>query len=218
MFFPERIKSIKKTDRVLEVGPGGTPYHRSDVLLEYQFDRTEAEAQRGYAAPLKTSKPVVWYQGDRFPFKDKEFDYVICSHVIEHVPDVNVFVAELNRVAKGGYLEYPTIYYDYIYNFPEHRCLVKLKNETLYWMKKSDSRLKEFQPIQSLFYESLRKEYFDLVNDLKLFFFEGFEWHKPLGSASTSNLSDLVFEKIEMPFKPKQPVVKQLKQLLKSLK
>ena len=42
------------------------------------------------------------------PFKDKEFDFVIASHVIEHVSDVSVFIKELERVASNGYIELPT--------------------------------------------------------------------------------------------------------------
>ena len=34
MFFPERIRSIQKIDRVLEIGPGNLPHLRANVLLE----------------------------------------------------------------------------------------------------------------------------------------------------------------------------------------
>lgn len=48
MFYPERICSINPGDKVLEIGPGATPYPRSDVFLEKQFD-SEADliAQSG---------------------------------------------------------------------------------------------------------------------------------------------------------------------------
>jgi SAM-dependent methyltransferase len=94
--------SIKPEDRVLEIGSGGTPHERADVFLEKEFDEKEAQAQRGYAKKLKTNKPVVYYKGGRFPFEDNEFDYVICTHVLEHIPSdsLEYFVAELTRVAK----------------------------------------------------------------------------------------------------------------------
>ena len=44
----------------------------------------------------------------KLPFKDKEFDYVICSHVIEHVNDPIFFKKEIERIGKAGYIELPT--------------------------------------------------------------------------------------------------------------
>src|SRR2546430_6342369 len=199
MFFPELIKSIKPSDRVLEIGPGGTPHPRADILLEYDFtSASTAEAKRGYAPPLRTSKPLVFFKGERFPFENHEFDYVICSHVIEHVGDVTAFAAELSRVGKAGYLEYPTIYYDYLYNFPEHLSFVKLNRGRLYWMSKSDSPLAHFQSVQSLFYESLRQRYYALIDDLKPYFFEGFEWKGAVEAVKTSRLDDLVFDRVKL--------------------
>ena len=44
----------------------------------------------------------------KFPFKDKEFDFVISSHVIEHVEDFEFFIKELERVSSKGYIELPS--------------------------------------------------------------------------------------------------------------
>tara|TARA_B110000014_G_scaffold169951_1_gene120669 strand:- start:54 stop:665 length:612 start_codon:yes stop_codon:yes gene_type:complete len=44
----------------------------------------------------------------KLPFKDKEFDFVIASHVMEHVEDVDFFISELQRIANKGYIELPT--------------------------------------------------------------------------------------------------------------
>ena len=48
------------------------------------------------------------YPNQNLPFKDKEFDYVILSHVLEHVPNIFEFTKEVERVAKAGYIELPT--------------------------------------------------------------------------------------------------------------
>ena len=42
------------------------------------------------------------------PFKDKEFDFVIASHVIEHIDDFEFFIKELERISTQGYIELPT--------------------------------------------------------------------------------------------------------------
>ena len=44
----------------------------------------------------------------KLPFKDKEFDYVILSHVLEHVDDIQEFSKEIERISNAGYIELPT--------------------------------------------------------------------------------------------------------------
>jgi len=42
------------------------------------------------------------------PFKNDEFDFIICSHVIEHVEDIEFFIKELQRISQQGYIELPS--------------------------------------------------------------------------------------------------------------
>jgi SAM-dependent methyltransferase len=203
MFFPERIRNIGPTDKVLEIGPGGTPYPRSDVLLEKKFiNLNEAEGQRD-APPLNDTSKVVYYEGGAFPFQDKQFDYVICSHVLEHVEDVDYFLSEITRVGSKGYLEFPTIYYDYLYNFPEHTTFVFHKNDIIYWMPKSESGLEKFVNVQKLFYESLKSGHIGLVESLKCTMFQGFEWFENIKTEKANFINDLAFDVSDIVIKPK---------------
>jgi|TARA_R110000824_G_scaffold394703_1_gene594727 SAM-dependent methyltransferase len=60
------------------------------------------------------------YQGFRFvqteatktPFEDKEFDFVFCNHIAEHVPDPSAFCDELVRISKRGFIEVPMPFFD----------------------------------------------------------------------------------------------------------
>jgi len=199
MFFPERLSSVKPDDYVLEIGPGGAPHSRSDVFLERSFDDEKiAEAQRGYAPELNSNKKVVYYDGGAFPFKDKEFDYVICSHVLEHVLDIASFLKEMFRVAQKGYIEYPLIYYDYIYDFPEHLTFLKLQQRALYYLPKSMTLLSEFSEVSSFFRKSLDAGYFSLVDDLKQELFEGFEWDAPFEIKKAEKIADVCWDNVEM--------------------
>jgi SAM-dependent methyltransferase len=172
MFFQNKIVSINSTDKVLEIGPGATPYFRSDVLLEKKYE-TEKEliAQSGNIGVLKTDKSVIYYDGDRFPFADKEFDYVICSHVLEHVPNADVFLKEIQRVGKKGYLEFPTLYYDYLYNIPEHTLLLLEKDACIKWMTKKESGLSNMSPFNDFFIERLSWTIMILLEILSPIFF-----------------------------------------------
>jgi len=199
MMFPEKIKNIKPTDKVLEVGPGGLPYFRSDVFLEKTYDDPlEFAGQRGFHDPLKTEKKVVFFDGKEFPFKDNEFDYVICSHVIEHVPDIDVFSSELQRVAKKGYIEFPTIYYDYLYNFNEHISSPYFKDGIIYWMKKSETLIDNFKPIQQLFknYNLTNKNEINIV--FKNIFFQGIEWEGEIKTQFVHDLNKIVFSESDL--------------------
>jgi len=59
-----------------------------------------------------------------YPFADDEFDLVVSNHVVEHVPDVMAFIAELHRVTRhGGRIRLLTPHYtnpDWA-NDPTHR-------------------------------------------------------------------------------------------------
>lgn len=195
MFFPERITNVGSKDRVLEVGPGGTPHIRSDVFLEKIFHDKEHEAlQRSNSPALKTNKPVFYYDGHRFPFKDREFDYVICSHVMEHVPNLEEFVSELCRVSCGGYVEFPTVYYEYLYNIPTH-CNVLLKRDNVvYYKKKEELNLQNFLLVQQFFLKTLEFNYDDIVKDLKNYFFQGFEWKESIEIVKGSGLESITYD------------------------
>lgn len=180
MFFSELIKSIDPDDSVLEVGPGSDPHTRSNVLLEIDVDASELLRQRGNTPELKTDKKIVYYDGKKFPFKDNEFDYVICSHVLEHVENPSSFYSELTRVARKGYIEFPTIYYEYLYNFDVHLNFVRFDKEKniIFYKKKRNTPISHFKGVNNTFIKALEMGYSDIVDDLKHIMFQGFEWER----------------------------------------
>jgi SAM-dependent methyltransferase len=207
MFFPDRITRLAPGHRVLEIGPGADPHPRSDVLLEMAFDDpAEYANQFGHGRMLATDKPVVYYDGRRFPFKDGEFDYVICSHVLEHVPDVEAFLGEVFRVAKRGYFEYPLCYYDYLYNIGAHVNYLKHHDGVLRFMKKSDSPLDAFKPVQALLFQSLNKGYTHTLNHLLPWIMEGFEWEQPFRAERVRNLEAVCHASADLPVKQEKPL------------
>ena len=61
---------------------------------------------RGYLSHLAAEKGGRWgvFQGDitRLPFRDAVFDVVICSEVLEHIPEDHEAAAEIVRILKPG--------------------------------------------------------------------------------------------------------------------
>jgi SAM-dependent methyltransferase len=199
MMFPHLIRGIAPGARVLDIGPGNSPHPRADVLLEKRFEPDEAFEQRGKTSELKTNLPVVYFEGEELPFRDGEFDYAICSHVLEHVYDVPAFLSEVFRISKGGYFEFPTVYYEYCYNFTVHRQILHYEDGELRHMKKSKSGLNAFRPVQAMFYRSLEEGYTDQINDLKPLMFQGFEWQQPFSVREATMIGELVPKTFDVP-------------------
>lgn len=58
------------------------------------------------------NKRFVQAEASDTPFVDKEFDFVVSTHVAEHVPNPKKYIKELMRISKRGYLEFPTPFFD----------------------------------------------------------------------------------------------------------
>ena len=87
--------------KVLDIGCGYTAHKNATVICDVQD-----------LSNFYKDKNFIKLDRNKLPFKDNEFDFVIASHVIEHVKDVNIFIKELSRVSSKGYIELPTILED----------------------------------------------------------------------------------------------------------
>ena len=83
--------------KVLDIGCGYTANENATVVSDVQD-----------LSNFYKNKPFVKITEKKLPFKDNEFDFVITSHVIEHVDDFQFFISEIERISKKGYIELPT--------------------------------------------------------------------------------------------------------------
>ena len=111
---------------VLEVGSGGNPYARANVLL----DAYEHTRERHWV-PLVRDRPTVLGFVEQLPFHDKAFDFVIASHVLEHSTDPARFISELQRVAHAGYIEVPDAFMERVNPYRDHRLEITVRSARL---------------------------------------------------------------------------------------
>lgn len=198
MFFAKKITLIRPQDRVLEIGPGSSPHPRSDAFLELTFEKEEVKiSQRGgiIKDAVFGDKPIYYYDGNKFPFHDHQFDYVICSHVVEHVLNPAEFLSEIFRVSdERGYIEYPLITYEYLYDFNVHRQFVKFDPNLrkLWYLPKDDTCFKEFAAVCVVFNRMLQLGWDDLCSANKAVFFEGFEFNRKFEVAKSLTFAALL--------------------------
>ena len=122
--------------KILDIGCGYTAHEKATVICDIQD-----------LSNFYKSKKFVRLQNKTLPFKDKEFDFVIAWHVIEHVEDVEYFIRELQRVSTQGYIELPTVL--------EDNLVFENKNDHLWHM--------EFDDINNLLLISSRRQYLEPV-------------------------------------------------------
>lgn len=121
---------------VLDVGSGDKPHWRADVLVDRYVAASHA-AQRSGRARARIDRPLFDADAGALPFADGVFDYVICSHMLEHVTDPGAVIAELTRVGRAGYVEVPEASSAKIVDFPSHLWWCRLDDGELVFEAKS---------------------------------------------------------------------------------
>ncbi len=78
--------------RILHFAPEQAFYKRFRKMTNLDYITTDLES------PLADVKADIC----KLPFKDNEFDIILCNHVLEHIPDDTKAMQELYRVLKPG--------------------------------------------------------------------------------------------------------------------
>ena len=114
-------KTLEKNPswKVLDIGCGYRANKNASVIADIQ-DFSNFYKDRNF---IKINEK-------KLPFKDNEFDFVIASHVIEHVEDFEFFVKELERISPRGYIELPTRLGD--------NLVFENRNDHIWWFTYND--------------------------------------------------------------------------------
>lgn len=95
---------LRPGDRVVDIGSGGDPFPHASVLVE----RFPDPSRHRTVGLNRAGKPMVKADIHALPFADKSFEFVYCSHVLEHVDDPIRACGEIIRVGRRGYVETPS--------------------------------------------------------------------------------------------------------------
>ena len=106
--------------KILDIGCGYSAHKNASVIADIQ----------NFSNFYKERK-FVQIKEKNLPFKDNEFDFVIASHVIEHVEDFEFFIKELERISSKGYIELPSRLGD--------NLVFENKNDHIWWFFYDDN-------------------------------------------------------------------------------
>lgn len=132
------IKNIGPDDLVLDVGSGDKPFWRADVNVDKYFD----DNQQRHSGSIIFDKRKLFFKTDveDLPFKNKAFDFVFCSHLLEHVENPDKAIREITRVGKRGYLEIPRAFREFLMPFLSHLWFCDLEGKTLVFKRREKEK------------------------------------------------------------------------------
>lgn len=153
---------IRRRDKVVEIGSGHNPMYRSDVIVEKYINDNSHRCGDIKIYPHQT---FINADGENLPFKDQEFDYAICNQVLEHAEHSDLFMNELSRVARRGYIETPSLLGEHLFPKYSHKWVILDIDGKLVFFEKSKmpgnyennygSLFLNYLPYQSLIYKML---------------------------------------------------------------
>jgi len=158
--------NIGPKEMVLDVGCGAYPFPYATMLVDLYTEKSEHrhEDLRTYGKRFQVEDI------NHLPFEDKSYDFVYCSHVLEHVDNPKCACEELMRVGKRGYLETPSLMTDVMFSWAKgmHKWVTIIisdrivffeYNERLvqgvknpYWGRSIFS--KKYHPLQDIFFNN----------------------------------------------------------------
>jgi len=107
----QRLPELGKRWSILDVGPGHFPLASATHFLD--IERYEE---------IPKNRPCTIFDlnlGKKLPFGDNSFDFVYCSHVLEHLEHPIDILEELQRVGRSGYVEIPSVCLDFMFKHGE---------------------------------------------------------------------------------------------------
>jgi hypothetical protein len=116
--FTEKLNQLRKQEglKILDIGGWFAPCALATDMVDLMpYATLNREASYGGGALRIT--PERYLQIDlgsveKLPYKDKEFDFVICRHTLEDLKDPIRVCKEINRIGKAGYIETPHRVYE----------------------------------------------------------------------------------------------------------
>jgi hypothetical protein len=159
----ELLARLSPGDLVLDVGGWACPFNRAQWVLDAEPYETRGY-YRTFGGPASQGgekerfRRDTWVRRDicdkaPWPFADKQFDFVVCSHTLEDLRDPLWVCAELIRVAKRGYVEVPSREWETCRG-AEHPAIAGLSHHR--WLIDIDGKRMRFLPKYHLIHSHWR--------------------------------------------------------------
>jgi hypothetical protein len=150
----EVLARLRPHDKVLDIGGWACPFNRAQWVMDAEPYETRGFYRTFGGAPFQAGDIEMftkdtWIQRDicnkePYPFSDKYFDFVVCSHTLEDIRDPLWVCSEMIRIGKAGYIEVPSRLVEScrgvespgMVGYSHHRWLIEIENNRVQFLQK----------------------------------------------------------------------------------
>ena len=184
---------IKPDELVLDIGCGGWPFKRANHLADKFPEQTTHRVE----ALARDDRPFFEVDLERLPFAKLSYDFVFCSHVLEHLDNPGQAIRELTRIGSRGYIEVPTRLSDVLFNFTRlpdhHRWHGMVQGDTLVLVEWNEW---ERHDLGNHYFNSLQSEYHNPFQDFfehnRELFFASYHWSGSVDFLIIDKLGEII--------------------------
>lgn len=97
LYLKNRSRFFNSPQRILHIAPEKPLFERFEQIRHFDYCAAD-KFEPGYRYPAKTINMDI----TSIQFPDNQFDFILCSHVLEHIPDDKRAMRELFRVLRPG--------------------------------------------------------------------------------------------------------------------
>lgn len=121
---------------VADVGFGGDPVKGATYYID--IDLGKSVHRNGEVAATVPIERFVKCDVNKqqIPLGNKSCDFIVASHIAEHVENPDMFCEEMERIGKAGYIETPGAVRELLHNCSYHKWWVTKWRDKLYFVKK----------------------------------------------------------------------------------
>lgn len=120
---------------IADIGSGHHPLPEATYCIERDLE--ESTERCGNKTVIPNGGLILADISNGIPLPDKSCDFVVASHILEHVNDPVAFCNELMRIGKAGYIETPGPWQEWFDPKPDHKWVITNKNGMLHFRKNS---------------------------------------------------------------------------------
>lgn len=139
----EILEALPENYSILDIGGSSAPFKRAthtiDVVPYEGINWAQAKGPSESRLKKENYTQFDICSRAQWPYADKQFDYSVCSHVLEDIRDPLWVCSEIIRTSKAGYIEIPSRLYETTFNIEiknlsgasHHRWVIDLHGEKI---------------------------------------------------------------------------------------